>query len=87
MVVMAFPLPLPKVAMEIIPDPDQGGFTAFIPDLPAVGEGETEEKAIADLKKGIQLYVDEFGLEEALSRVIGLSKIREINFGDLVAYG
>lgn len=84
---MVFPLPLPTVAVEIISDPGRGGFTAFVPDLPAIGEGETEEEAISDLKKAIKLYIDEFGLEEALSRVVGLFKIREVNFGDLLAYG
>ena len=76
---------LPYVAIELIPDPERGGFTAFIPNLPAVGEGATEEEAIADLKKGIGLYIDEFGLDEALSRVVALSHIRKVHFGDLVA--
>ncbi|HLC67127.1 MAG TPA: type II toxin-antitoxin system HicB family antitoxin [Candidatus Nanoarchaeia archaeon] len=76
---------MPNVAIELIPDPN-GGFTAFIPDLPAVGEGPTEEEAIADLKVAIQLYVDEFGMEEALSRIVGLSNIREVNFAELVAH-
>ena len=79
--------PFPTVAIELIPDPEMGGFTAFIPDLPAIGEGKTEEQAIADLKLAIQLYVKEFGLEEALSRIVGLSSIREVNFGELVAHG
>ncbi|MBI1812517.1 type II toxin-antitoxin system HicB family antitoxin [Candidatus Peregrinibacteria bacterium] len=77
----------PLVAIELIPDTDMGGFTAFIPDLPALGEGKTEEEAIADLKEGIQLYIDEFGLEEALSRVMKLSHIRGVNFGELVTHG
>ena len=76
---------LPNVAIELIPDVELGGFTAFIPNLPALGEGVTEEEAVADLKQGIQLYVDEFGLDEALSRVVSLSHIREVNFGELVA--
>lgn len=78
---------LPNVAIELIPDIEQGGFTAFIPDLPAFGEGETKEEAVADLKKAIQLYVDEFGMEEALSRVVGLPDIRTVNFGELVTHG
>ena len=51
-----------------------------------MGEGPTEEEAIADLKVAIQLYVDEFGMEEALSRIVGLSNIREVNFAELVAH-
>lgn len=75
---------LPTVAIELIPDPELGGFTAFIPELPALGEGKTEQEAIEDLKEGIALYIEEFGLEEALSRIVSLSRIRTINFGDLV---
>lgn len=79
--------PLPNVAIELIPDLEQGGFTAFIPDLPALGEGETKEEAIVDLKKAIRLYVDEFGMEEALSRIVALADIRTVNFGELVTHG
>jgi hypothetical protein len=32
------------IVVEIIPDPEEGGFTARVPDLPAYGEGETEEE-------------------------------------------
>lgn len=52
---------LPYVAIELIPDPELGGFTARIPDIPAYGEGPTEEEAIADLKVGIQAYIEENG--------------------------
>ena len=38
------------LTIELIPDPDAGGFTARLPDVPAYGEGETEEEAIADLR-------------------------------------
>src|SRR5207248_1305313 len=36
------PLNMPRLTVELIPDPEQGGFTARIPDIPAYGEGETE---------------------------------------------
>jgi hypothetical protein len=38
------------LTIELIPDPDQGGFTARLPDIPAYGEGE----AIDDLKEAIR---------------------------------
>lgn len=57
------------LTIEIIPDPDEGGFTARLPDLPAYGEGETEDEAIDDLKEAIRGYVDTFGLDDALSRI------------------
>ena len=57
------------LTVELIPDPEQGGFTARIPDIPAYGEGETEEEAIADLKEAILGYIETFGLQDALVRV------------------
>jgi predicted RNase H-like HicB family nuclease len=57
------------LTVEIIPDPEQGGFTARVPDIPAYGEGETEDEAVADLKEALSAYVEAFGLEDALSRV------------------
>ncbi len=68
-----------KVTIEIIPDPDYGGFTARIPDIPAYGEGQTEEAAIADLKAALAAYVEEFGLDAALSRVNAPTKLRELS--------
>jgi predicted RNase H-like HicB family nuclease len=58
-----------EIAVELTPDPEQGGFTARIPDIPAYGEGETEEEAIADLREAVLGYVEAFGVEDALMRV------------------
>ena len=57
------------LTVEIIPDAEQGGFTARVPDIPAYGEGNTEDEAIADLKEALAAYVEAFGLEDALARV------------------
>ena len=58
-----------SLVVEIIADLEQGGFTARLPDIPAYGEGETEEEAIGDLKEAIRGYIETFGLEDALGRV------------------
>ena len=58
-----------SLLVELIPDTEQGGFTARLPDIPAYGEGETEEEAIVDLKEAIRGYIETFGLEDALSRL------------------
>jgi predicted RNase H-like HicB family nuclease len=68
------------IAVEIIPDPELGGFTARLPDIPAYGEGKTEEEAIADLKEGVRAYIEAFGLEAAMSRLSIPSAIREVNW-------
>jgi len=59
-----------KLVVEIIPDREHGGFTACIPDIPAYGEGNTEDAAIADLREAVRAYVDTFGIQAALSRLI-----------------
>ncbi len=68
-----------EIAVELIPDSEQGGFTARIPDIPAYGEGETEEEAIADLREAIRGYIEAFGLDDALVR-IALPTIRHLDW-------
>jgi predicted RNase H-like HicB family nuclease len=65
------------LTIEIIPDP-HGGFTARLPDVPAYGEGNTEEEAMADLKEGLHAYIDAFGLNDALARVSSPISIRQL---------
>ena len=57
------------LTIEMIPDPEIGGFTARVPDVPAYGEGATEEAAIADLQEALRGYIETFGLEDTLARV------------------
>jgi predicted RNase H-like HicB family nuclease len=54
--------------VELIPDPELGGFTARIPDIPAYGEGETEDEAIVDLKEALRAYIEAFGIDDAVAR-------------------
>ena len=58
-----------SLTIEIIPDPELGGFTARLPDVPAYGEGETEDEAIADLREALRGYIETFGLDDVLSRL------------------
>jgi predicted RNase H-like HicB family nuclease len=67
------------LTVELIPDPEQGGFTARIPDIPAFGEGETEEEAIADLREALRGYIETFGLDDALERV-SQPTLRQLNW-------
>lgn len=57
------------VAIELIPDPEYGGYTARLPDIPAYGEGESADEAIADLREAIRGYIEAFGLDDALARL------------------
>ena len=67
-----------RLTVELIADPDEGGFTARLPDIPAYGEGETEELAIADLKDALRGYIETFGLDDARAR-ISSPKVREVD--------
>ena len=65
-----------QLTIELIPDLELGGFTARLPDVPAYGEGETEEEAIADLEEAIRGYIETFGLDDLLARLIQPVTIR-----------
>jgi predicted RNase H-like HicB family nuclease len=67
------------VTIELIPDPDEGGFTACIPDIPAYGEGDTEDEAIADLKEALRAFIEAAGLDAALSRIRPRGVVRELD--------
>jgi predicted RNase H-like HicB family nuclease len=68
-----------RLTVEIIPDPDQGGFTARVPDIPAYGEGETEEEAIVDLREALRAYIEAFGVEDALARLNPPTSLRHLD--------
>ena len=68
------------ISVELIPDPEHGGFTARLPDLPAYGEGETEEEAIAELREAVRGYISAFGLEDALARINSPLAIRQLDW-------
>jgi predicted RNase H-like HicB family nuclease len=72
------------LTIEIIPDNEQGGFTARLPDIPAYGEGDTEEAAIDDLREAIRGYIETFGLDDALSRISQPAlRTIDLDFADL----
>ena len=67
------------ISIELIPDPEQGGFTARLPNIPAYGEGATEDEAIADLREALRGYVETFGLADATARLSSPSALRHLN--------
>ena len=67
------------LTVELIKDAALGGFTARIPDVPAYGEGETEDEAIADLKEAVSGYIEAFGLEDQ-SRLSSPVSLRQIDW-------
>jgi predicted RNase H-like HicB family nuclease len=69
-----------RVSVELIPDSEFGGYTARLPDIPAYGEGETEQAAIDDLKEAIRGYIEVFGLEDTLARLVAPVTVRELDW-------
>ena len=69
-----------QLAVELIADPDEGGFTARVPDIPAYGEGKTEEAAIDDLQEALRGYIEAFGLDDALRHLNAPITMRHIDF-------
>jgi predicted RNase H-like HicB family nuclease len=69
---------MPALTVELIPDSEQGGYTAPISDIPAYGEGDTEDEAIADLKEALRGYIEAFGFEDALSRLSAPVTVRQL---------
>ena len=67
------------LTVEIIPDAEQGGFTARVPDIPAYGEGDTEEQALADLREALTAYIEAFGIDDAMARVNSPSSLRRLD--------
>jgi hypothetical protein len=61
-----------ELAVELIPDLENGGFTVRLPDIPAYGEGEPKGGAVSDLKEVFLGYIEAFGLEDARSRLLKL---------------
>jgi predicted RNase H-like HicB family nuclease len=72
-------LVMPRFTVEIIPDLEYGGFTARVPDIPAYGEGATEDEAMADLREAVAAYVEAFGMEDARARLNQPISLRELD--------
>jgi predicted RNase H-like HicB family nuclease len=56
-------------SIELLSDLEEGGFNARVRIFRRIGEGETENEAIDDLKEAFRGYVETFGLDDALSRL------------------
>lgn len=68
-----------RLMVELIPDLEQGGFTARVPDIPAYGEGDTEDAAIVDLREALAAYIETFGAEDALARLNQPTSLRPMD--------
>lgn len=63
-----------KVALE---PSDEGGYTVYVPSLPGcISEGDTKEKALANIKEAIELYLEP--VEDDLTLVSGTEIIEVV---------
>jgi predicted RNase H-like HicB family nuclease len=68
------------LTVELIPDYEFGGYTARLPDIPAYGEGTTQDEAIADPKVALRGYIEAFGLEDAKARLSSPIDVRTLQW-------
>ena len=67
------------IPVHIIADQELGGLTAYVPDIPGSGEGETEAEAIEALKEALRLFIEVEGIQEAISRIRPRATVRELD--------
>ncbi|HEY6321407.1 MAG TPA: type II toxin-antitoxin system HicB family antitoxin [Thermoanaerobaculia bacterium] len=62
--------------LKVVLEPsDEGGFTAYVPSLPAcISEGETAEEAMANLCEAVELYLEPVENDLAGSSGIGIEE-------------
>lgn len=65
-----------RLMVELTPDFELGGFAARVADIPAYGEGSTEDEAMADLMQALTAYIEAFGLDDAVGRLNSPSSLR-----------
>ena len=58
-----------RLIVELTPDLELGSFTSRVPNIPAYGEGSTEDEAMADLMQALTAYSEAFGLDDAVGRL------------------
>ena len=76
-----------SLTVEIIPDPELSGSTARVPDIPAYGEGNTAEEAIADLREALAAFIEAFGIDDGTETLrIGILRgiLRDIEMSPLL---
>ncbi len=59
-------------------DEELGVWAAYIPDVPAYGEGKSKEEALEDLKKAVALYIEEAGQEVFQSHLAPTTEYKTI---------
>jgi predicted RNase H-like HicB family nuclease len=73
-----------RVPVHIERDDEANLFSAYVPDIPGCGEGETVAEAIADLKESLRAYIDARGIEKAISCIRRPAQVLEVDLSEFV---
>ena len=75
-----------QLAVDLMPDEEQGGFTAAIPEIPVCGEGDTEADAVEDLKESLRLYIEVRGIDTLVALLRPKNRMRTLNLADIIGF-
>ncbi len=64
-------------------DEKEKRFSAYVPDIPGCGEGQTEVEAIEDLKEALRLYIETRGIDRAIALIRPRPEVRELDLTEL----
>jgi len=54
-----------QITAELIPDPNNGGYTAYCPEFDVMTQGDDPDDALANLKEAVRGYIKVVGIKEA----------------------
>lgn len=72
-----------RVPVYIEHDDEANLYSAYVPDIPGCGEGETVAEAIADLKESLRAYIEARGIDKALSYLRPRAEVRELDLTEV----
>ncbi len=72
-----------RVPVHVEHDDEANLYSAYVPDIPGCGEGETQAEAIADLKESLRAYIEARGIEKALSCIRPRAQVLELDLTEV----
>ncbi|MBU0758909.1 MAG: type II toxin-antitoxin system HicB family antitoxin [Candidatus Omnitrophica bacterium] len=54
-----------QISAELIPDPNNGGYTVYCPEFDVMSQGDDPDEAIANLREAVKGYIKTIGIKQA----------------------
>lgn len=54
-----------QISAEIIPDPNNEGYTVYCPEFDVMTQGDDPDEAIGNLKEAVKGYIKVIGIKQA----------------------